>query len=66
MHRQHLDHAVEQFAFWRELGLDYAHMLEAIGITMREPPTAGDVVVALAEASDELERNLRWRGLNAA
>lgn len=61
MRRQHLDIAIEHYCHWRELGLGHGDMLAAIGIKMREP-SAGDVVVVLAEAAEELERNMRWRG----
>lgn len=66
MRREHLDAAIEHYCHWREAGLDHAEMLAAISEDLRECPTAGDVVIALAEAADEMERELRWQGLDDA
>lgn len=66
MRREHLDIAIEQYIFWRELGFDHGEMLAAVSNTLRESPTAGEVVIALAEAADEMERELRWLGLDDA
>lgn len=62
MRRQHLDIAIEQYVYWREAGLDHSEMLAAVSENLREAPMAIDVVIALAETADELERELRWAG----
>lgn len=66
MQRRHLDIAIEHYCHWRELGLDHRDMLAAISENLRAAPTAVDVVIALAEAADEMERELRWMGLDDA
>jgi hypothetical protein len=48
--------AIEQYVYWRELGLTHEQMLAAVGIKTGLPFSAETVVRALAHAHRQLGR----------
>ena len=52
--------AVEQYAFWRSIGLAHWEMLAAVGVRLPWPVDAETVVKHLARAEAERALAVRW------